>query len=99
MGTAWRNMWYSLVLAYQPTVRGSYDDKLLGCSVRLRWLNPQGTRGSFWVGVMLTLTVKPQWVRCKLDETIEQSCSDFLAHTLEMCKVAHRYNEYSVIQG
>jgi hypothetical protein len=25
---------------------------------------------------MLTLAVKPQWVRCKLDETIEQSCSD-----------------------
>jgi hypothetical protein len=35
---------------------------------------------------MLTLAVKPQWVRCKLDETIEQSCSDFLAHTLEVCK-------------
>jgi hypothetical protein len=42
---------------------------------------------------------KPQWVRCKLDETIEQSCSDFLAHTLEVRKSAHRYNEYSVIQG
>jgi hypothetical protein len=42
---------------------------------------------------------KPQWVRCKLDETIEQSCSDFLAHTLEVCKGVHRYNEYSAIQG
>jgi hypothetical protein len=49
----------------------------------------------FWVGVMLTLVVKPQWVCCKLDETIEQSCSDFLAHTLEVCKGARRYNEYS----
>jgi hypothetical protein len=29
---------------------------------------------------MLTLVVKPQWVRNKLEETIEQSCSDFLAH-------------------
>jgi hypothetical protein len=36
------------------------------------------------VSAMLTLAVKPQWVRCKLDETIEQSCSDFLAHTLEV---------------
>jgi hypothetical protein len=31
------------------------------------------------VGVMLTLAVKPQWVRYKLDETIEKSCSDLLA--------------------
>jgi hypothetical protein len=37
---------------------------------------------------VLTLAVKPQWVRCKLDETIEQSCSHFLAHTLEVCKGA-----------
>jgi hypothetical protein len=34
-----------------------------------------------------------------LHETIEQSCSDFLAHTSEVCKNAHRYNEYSAIQG
>jgi hypothetical protein len=26
---------------------------------------------------MLTLAVKPQWVGYKLDETIEQHCSDF----------------------
>jgi hypothetical protein len=46
---------------------------------------------------MLMLAVKPQWVRYKLDETIEQSCSDFLTHTLEVCKSARRYNEYSAI--
>jgi hypothetical protein len=46
---------------------------------------------------MLTLAVKPQWVCNKLDETIEQSCSDFLAHTLEVCRSARRYNEYSAI--
>jgi hypothetical protein len=92
-------------------VRGSYDGKPVGYSVmlqwlnlgmvweRLRWLNPYGTRGGFWVGVMLTLVVKPQWVRYKLDETIEQSYSDFLAHTSEVCKGAHRYNEYLAIQG
>jgi hypothetical protein len=46
---------------------------------------------------MLTLAVKPQWVRNKLDETIEQSCSDFLAYTLGVCKSARRYNEYLAI--
>jgi hypothetical protein len=35
---------------------------------------------------MRTLAVKPQWVRYKLDETIEKPCSDFLAHTSELCK-------------
>jgi hypothetical protein len=64
---------------------------------RLRWLNPCGTRGGFWVGVMLTLAVNPQWVRYKLDETVKQSCSDFLAHTSNVCKGAHQYNEYSAI--
>jgi hypothetical protein len=59
--------------------------------------NPQGTRGGFWVGAMLTPVVKPQWVRNNLGEIIEQSCSDFLAHTLEVCKSAHQYNEYSAI--
>jgi hypothetical protein len=42
---------------------------------------------------MLTPMVKPQWVRYKLDETIEQPCSDFLAHTLEVCK-ASKYWTY-----
>jgi hypothetical protein len=49
------------------------------------------------VGAMLTPAVKPKRVRYKLDETIEQSCSDFLAHTLEVCKSACRYNEYLAI--
>jgi hypothetical protein len=48
---------------------------------------------------MLTLVVKPQRVRYKLDKTIEQTCSDFLEHTSEVCKAAHQYNEYSAIQG
>jgi hypothetical protein len=49
------------------------------------------------VGAMLTLAVKPQWVCYNLDETIQQSSSDVLAHTLEVCKSARRYNEYSAI--
>jgi hypothetical protein len=39
--------------------------------------------------------MKPQRVRCKLGETIEQPCSDLLTHTLKMCKGAHLYNRYS----
>jgi hypothetical protein len=48
---------------------------------------------------MLTLAVKPQWVHYKLDKTIEEPCTNFLAHTSEVCKGARRYNEYSAIQG
>jgi hypothetical protein len=51
------------------------------------------------VRAMLTLAVKPQWVRYKLDKAIEQSCSDFLAHTSEVCKSVRRYNEYSAFEG
>jgi hypothetical protein len=38
--------------------------------------------------------VKPQRVSCKLGETIEQPCSDVLAHTPEVCKGVHLYNGY-----
>jgi hypothetical protein len=31
--------------------------------------------------------------------TLQESYSDFLAHTLEVCKGAHQYNECSAIQG
>jgi hypothetical protein len=30
---------------------------------------------------------------------LNKPCSDFLAHTSEVCKGAHWYNEYSTIQG
>jgi hypothetical protein len=30
MGTAWHSMWWSLVLAYQPVVWGSYDGRTVG---------------------------------------------------------------------
>jgi hypothetical protein len=61
----------------------------LECSVKLRWLNhvmvwvqlrrlePISHKRGLLVGAMLTLAVKPQWVCYKLDETIEQPCSDF----------------------
>jgi hypothetical protein len=42
--------------------------------------------------------VKPQWVRCKLGKTIEQPCSDILAHTPEVCKGTRLYNGYPAIK-
>jgi hypothetical protein len=42
--------------------------------------------------------VKPQWVRCKLGKTIEQPCSDVLAHTPEVCKGTRLYNGYPAIK-
>jgi hypothetical protein len=38
--------------------------------------------------------VKPEWVRCKLGKTIEQPCSNVLAHTPEVHKGARLYNGY-----
>jgi hypothetical protein len=38
--------------------------------------------------------VKPQRVHCKLGETVEQPCSDVLAHTPKVCKGARLYNGY-----
>jgi hypothetical protein len=45
-----------------------------------------------------TPLVKHQRVHCKLGETIEQPCSDVLAHPPNVCKGAHLYNEYPTIQ-
>jgi hypothetical protein len=42
--------------------------------------------------------VKPQRVRCKLEKTIKQPCSDVLAHTLEVCKGTLLYNGYLTIK-
>jgi hypothetical protein len=42
--------------------------------------------------------VKPQRVRYKLGKTIEQLCSDVLAHTPEVCKGTHLYNGYPAIK-
>jgi hypothetical protein len=42
--------------------------------------------------------VKPQRVHCKLGKTIEQPCSDVLAHTPEVCNGTHLYNGYPAIK-
>jgi hypothetical protein len=41
--------------------------------------------------------MKPQWVWCKLGKTIEQPCSDVLAHIPEVCKGTCLYNGYPAI--
>jgi hypothetical protein len=42
--------------------------------------------------------VKPQRVRCKLEKTIEQPCSNVLSHTPEVCKGTCLYNGYPAIK-
>jgi hypothetical protein len=42
--------------------------------------------------------MKPQWVRYKLGKAIEQSCSDILVHTLDVCKGTRLYNGYPTIE-
>jgi hypothetical protein len=42
--------------------------------------------------------VKPQRVCCKLRKTIEEPCSDVLAHTPEVCKGTHLYTGYPAIE-
>jgi hypothetical protein len=42
--------------------------------------------------------VKHQQVRCKLRKTIEQPCSDVLAHTPEVCKGTRLYTGYPAIR-
>jgi hypothetical protein len=51
-------------------------------------------RGPWVVWLEPRPSVKPYRVRCKLEETIEQPCSDILEHTPEVCKGAHLYIEY-----
>jgi hypothetical protein len=46
----------------------------------------------------MTPPVKPQQVCCKQGKTIEQPCSDVLAHTSEVCKSTHLYNGYPAIK-
>jgi hypothetical protein len=42
--------------------------------------------------------VKPQQVCCKLGKTIEQPCSDVIAHTLKVYKGTRLYNGYLAIK-
>jgi hypothetical protein len=65
MGTAWHNVWWSLVLAYQPAVRGSCVGRTAGVFGEAAMAKP-------WDGVgtaAMDGTHKAQegdsgWVRC-----------------------------------
>jgi hypothetical protein len=65
MGTAWHSMWWSLVLAYQLAVWGSYDGRTTGMFSEAAMAEP-------WDGVgtaAMDGTYKAQvgasgWVRC-----------------------------------
>jgi hypothetical protein len=65
MGTAWHNMWKSLVLAYQPVVRESYDGRTAGMFREAAMAEPWGGVGT----AVTARTHKAQegasgWVRC-----------------------------------
>jgi hypothetical protein len=75
------------------------------CDARTAWMFGKAVMAKPWDGVGTAAMVgthkamKPQWVCYKLDKTIEPPCSDFLEHTSEVCKSAHRYNGYLAFQG
>jgi hypothetical protein len=45
--------------------------ELWECVGEVAMAEPTRHKRGFWEGAMLTLAVKPQWVCCKLDGTIE----------------------------
>jgi hypothetical protein len=58
-------MWYSLVLAYQPTVRGSYDGKTAGIFVVATMAEPwDGVGRATMAGTHKAQEVASGWVRC-----------------------------------
>jgi hypothetical protein len=65
MGTTWHSMWYNLVSAYQPVVRGSYDGTIVG-------MLDEAAMVELWDSVgtaVIARTHKAQkgasgWVRC-----------------------------------
>jgi hypothetical protein len=59
------------------------DEPWDGVGIAMMAGTHKSTRGGFWVGAMLTLAVKSQWVCYKLDETIEHPCNDFPSTHLE----------------
>jgi hypothetical protein len=65
--------------------------------VKLRRLEPTRHKRGLLGGCDALTGGETSVVHNKLEETIEQSCSDFLAQTLEVYKGAHWYNEYLAI--
>jgi hypothetical protein len=65
MGMAWHNMWWSLVLAYQPVVRGSCDDRtarMFGVAAMAKPWDGVGT--TTMAGTHKAQEGASGWVRC-----------------------------------
>jgi hypothetical protein len=58
------------------------------CDGRTARMCGEAAMVGFWWGAMLTLALKPQWVRYKLVKTIEKTCSDLLASHQRRCECA-----------
>jgi hypothetical protein len=64
MGMAWHSMWWSLVLAYQPAVRGSYNGRtaeMFGEATMKPW---DGVGTSAMAGTHKAQEGASGWVRC-----------------------------------
>jgi hypothetical protein len=65
MGMAWHSMWWSLVLAYQPAVRGSYDDRTAGMFSEAVISKPwDGVGIAAIAGIHKAQEGASGWVRC-----------------------------------
>jgi hypothetical protein len=65
MGMAWHSMWWSLVLAYQLAVRGSYDDRTAGMFSEAVISEPwDGVGIAAIAGIHKAQEGASGWVRC-----------------------------------
>jgi hypothetical protein len=65
MGMTWHNMWWSLVLAYQPAVRGSYDGRTAGMFDEAAMPEPwDGVGTAAMAGTHKAQEGASGWVRC-----------------------------------
>jgi hypothetical protein len=65
MGTAWHNMWWSLVLTYQPAVRGSCDGRTAEMFSEAVMAKPwDGVGTSVMDGTHKAQEGASRWVRC-----------------------------------
>jgi hypothetical protein len=65
MGMAWHSMWWSLVLAYQPAVRGSCDDRTAGLFSEAVMAEPwDGVGIAAIAGIHKAQEGASGWVRC-----------------------------------
>jgi hypothetical protein len=65
MGTAWHNVWWSLVLAYQPAVQGSCVGRTAGVFSEAAMAKPwDGVGTAAMAGTHKAQEGDSGWVRC-----------------------------------